>query len=71
MYTPCEPQEPGAIEMTWEQVPKNGLWEPPVTAADFKQVLQDRRVKSSVGVGELQKYVDWTHEFGVEGNTSR
>lgn len=71
MYATCEPQEPGAIEMTWEKVPQNRLWEPPVTAADFKQVLQDRRVKSSVGVGELQKYVDWTHEFGVEGNTSR
>jgi vacuolar protein-sorting-associated protein 4 len=32
------------------------------------QVLRERRVKSSVGVGELQKYEDWTHEFGVEGS---
>jgi vacuolar protein-sorting-associated protein 4 len=69
MYTPCEGHEEGAVEMTWEGVPKNRLWEPPVTAADFKQVLRDRRVKSSVGVGELQRYEDWTREFGVEGNS--
>ena len=69
MYTPCEPDEPGAIDMTWEKVPKNGLWDLPATAADFKQVLRDRKVKSSVGVGELQKYVDWTREFGVEGSS--
>lgn len=68
-YTPCEAHDPGAVEMTWEKVPKNSLWEPPVTAADFKQVLRDRRVKSSVGVGELRKYEDWTHEFGVEGSS--
>jgi vacuolar protein-sorting-associated protein 4 len=69
MYTPCEPDEQGAIDMTWERVPKNGLWDSPATAADFKQVLRDRKVKSSVGVGELQKYVDWTREFGVEGSS--
>jgi vacuolar protein-sorting-associated protein 4 len=68
MNTPCGEGEPGAVEMTWERVPKNRLREPPVTAADFMQVLRERRVKSSVGVGELQKYEDWTHEFGVEGS---
>jgi vacuolar protein-sorting-associated protein 4 len=68
MYTPCEGGEKGAVEMTWEGVPRNRLREPPVTAADFMQVLRERRVKSSVGVGELQKYEDWTHEFGVEGS---
>ncbi|KAK4153985.1 P-loop containing nucleoside triphosphate hydrolase protein [Chaetomidium leptoderma] len=68
LYTPCESHEEGAVEMTWEKVPKNRLWDPPVTAADFKQVLRDRRVKSSVGAGELQRYEDWTHEFGVEGS---
>ncbi len=69
MYTPCEAHEKGAVEMTWEEVPSSKLLESPVTAADFKQVLRDRRVKSSVGVGELRKYDDWTHEFGVEGSS--
>ena len=68
LYTPCEAHEDGAVEMTWEQVPKNGLSEPPVTAADFRNILRDRRVKSSVGVGELRRYEDWTHEFGVGGS---
>jgi vacuolar protein-sorting-associated protein 4 len=69
VYAPCEGHEKGAVEMGWEKVPENRLLEPPVTAADFKTVLRDRRVKSSVGVGELQKYEDWTHEFGVEGSS--
>ncbi len=68
LYTPCDAHDEGAVEMTWEQVPKNGLSEPPITAADFRNILRDRRVKSSVGVGELKRYEDWTHEFGVEGS---
>ncbi|KAK4098048.1 AAA-domain-containing protein [Parathielavia hyrcaniae] len=61
--------EEGAVWMTWEGVPKDKLSEPPVTAGDFKRVLRDRGVKSSVGVGELQRYENWTREFGVEGSS--
>jgi vacuolar protein-sorting-associated protein 4 len=68
-YAPCEGGEEGAVAMTWEKVPKNSLWEAPVSAEDFKRVLRERRVKSSVGVGELRKYEDWTNEFGVEGSS--
>ncbi len=68
-YAPCEEGERGAVEMTWEGVPRNKLWEAPVTAEDFKRVLGERRVKSSVGMGELRKYEEWTEEFGVEGST--
>ncbi|KAL2268444.1 hypothetical protein VTJ83DRAFT_3290 [Remersonia thermophila] len=68
MYAPCGEEEEGAIKMTWEQVPKNRLVAPPVTAEDFKEVLRNRRVKASVGVGELTRYVQWTEEFGVEGS---
>ncbi|KAL1840449.1 hypothetical protein VTJ49DRAFT_446 [Mycothermus thermophilus] len=68
MYTPCEKGDEGAMEMTWEQVPRNRLVEPAVTAEDFKEVLRNRRVKASVGVGELRRYEEWTEEFGVEGS---
>ncbi|KAL2168670.1 hypothetical protein VTG60DRAFT_6953 [Thermothelomyces hinnuleus] len=68
-YTPCREGEQGALEMTWEEVPKNRLREPPVTAEDFRQVLRERRVKSSVGAGELQRYEDWTNEFGIDGSS--
>ncbi|KAK3292806.1 P-loop containing nucleoside triphosphate hydrolase protein [Chaetomium fimeti] len=67
VYAPCEGGDEGAVEMTWEGVPRNRLREPPVTVGDFERVLRDRRVKASVGVSELQRYEDWTHEFGVEG----
>ncbi|KAL2131200.1 hypothetical protein VTI74DRAFT_5426 [Chaetomium olivicolor] len=67
-YTPCEAYEKGAVEMTWEQVPRDRLLEPRVTAEDFRVVVRERRVKSSVGAGELRKYEEWTREFGVEGS---
>lgn len=31
LLTPCSPGEPGAIEMTWMEVPSDKLFEPPVT----------------------------------------
>lgn len=67
VYAPCEEGEEGGVEMTWEEVPKNRLLEPAVTAADFVRMLNERKVKASVGVGELQRYEDWTEQFGVEG----
>lgn len=66
MHTPCEEGEEGALEMTWESVPKNGLLVPAVTAEDFWSVLKEQRVKSSVGADELQRYKNWTDEFGLE-----
>lgn len=68
MYTPCAEGEEGAVAMTWEGVPMNRLREPAVTEEDFVSVLRDRKVKASVGVGELQRYEDWTKQFGVEGS---
>lgn len=67
-FTPCMEDEEGALKMTWDQVPKNRLREPLVTVEDFKQVLKERRVKSSVGAGELQRYEEWTNEFGIDGS---
>ncbi|KAL2117576.1 hypothetical protein VTJ04DRAFT_7236 [Mycothermus thermophilus] len=68
MYTPCEAGDDGAIEMTWEQVPRNRLVEPALRKEDFLEVLRNRRVKASVGKGELERYEEWTREFGVEGS---
>lgn len=31
LLTPCSPGSPGAIEMTWMDVPGDKLYEPPVT----------------------------------------
>lgn len=31
LLTPCTPGTPGAMEMTWADVPGDKLWEPPVT----------------------------------------
>lgn len=34
---PCSPGDPQAIEMTWEQVPSDKLYEPEVTMVSFSQ----------------------------------
>ncbi|AEO66567.1 uncharacterized protein THITE_32934 [Thermothielavioides terrestris NRRL 8126] len=64
-YTPCDKTDPGAIAMTWRKVPPNRLKEPPLTAADLFVVMQ--HVKPSVAPDELDKYVAWTEQFGMEG----
>lgn len=35
----------------------------PLTAADFEQAI--RKVQSSVGQGDVQKYQQWFAEFGA------
>lgn len=35
LVTPCSPGDPGAFEMTWQDVPGDKLFEPPVTMVNF------------------------------------
>ena len=55
----------GAVRMTLFDVPSDKLRVPLVTMADFHKALH--RSHSSVGVEELEKFVQWTAEFGSEG----
>lgn len=65
LLTPCSPGEPGAIEMCWETVPANKLLEPVVTASDMLKALATS--KPSVRREDLQKFEDFTRDFGSEG----
>lgn len=38
LLTPCSPGSPGAIEMTWMDVPGDKLYEPPVTMVNIVAV---------------------------------
>ena len=38
--TPCSPGDPAAMEMTWNDVQSNNLFEPPVTFRDFEKSLR-------------------------------
>jgi vacuolar protein-sorting-associated protein 4 len=66
MLTPCSMGDSGAMEMTYNEVPRDRLLPPPVTLEDFQRVI--RRSRSSVSQDELQKYVQWTADFGRNGS---
>jgi vacuolar protein-sorting-associated protein 4 len=39
LLTPCSPGSPGAVEMSWMDVPSDKLYEPPVTLVFFNLQL--------------------------------
>mmetsp|Transcript_25658 Transcript_25658/g.59785 ORF Transcript_25658/g.59785 Transcript_25658/m.59785 type:complete len:454 (+) Transcript_25658:80-1441(+) len=64
-WSPCSPGEPDAVEMTLMDVPSEDLLEPDVLPSDFEAALS--KVRSSVGLGDLTRFEDWTGQFGMEG----
>ncbi|KAJ3122716.1 Vacuolar protein sorting-associated protein 4, partial [Nowakowskiella sp. JEL0407] len=64
-FTPCSPGDPAAIEKTWSEVEGDELMEPPLTVSDFVKALANGR--KSVNESEVQKYVEWTNDFGQDG----
>ncbi|KAG5443583.1 Vacuolar protein sorting-associated protein 4B [Clonorchis sinensis] len=66
LLTPCSPGDPGAIEMSWSDVPSDKLKEPPVSMIDMLQSLQ--RNKHTVAQADLDRLEQFTREFGQEGS---
>jgi len=54
-----------AVRLSIFDVPSELLVPPKVTMADFSKVLE--HAASSVGEDELERFVEWTKEFGQEG----
>lgn len=65
LLTPCSPGDPGAMEMTWLQVPGEKLLEPVITLSDMLKSLS--RTKPSVSEADLVKHKKFAEEFGQEG----
>ena len=65
LLTPCDPREPGAMEMSWMQVPGDKLLEPKVTMSDFIKSLQNTR--PTVNAADLEHFEEFTRDFGQEG----
>jgi len=63
--TPCSPGDPGAMELTWEQVDGDRLLEPPLTLKDFIKAVKNSR--PTVSKEDIQKSEEWTRDFGSEG----
>jgi len=63
--TPCSPGDPAAVEMTWNDVPSDNLFEPPVTFRDFEKSLSITR--PSVREDDRKKMDEFTDAYGMEG----
>ena len=65
MLTPCLPQEPGAIEMSWIDLPSDKLLEPKVSMSDMLSSLANS--KPTVNDNDLKKLQKFMDDFGQEG----
>lgn len=65
LLTPCSPGTPGALEMTWLDVPSNKLLEPVVSANDMQKSLATQ--KPTVNAADLQKLDEFKNDFGQDG----
>lgn len=65
MLTPCLPDEPGAIKMSWMDVPSDKLLEPKVSMSDMLSSLAN--AKPTVNDNDLDKLKKFMDDFGQEG----
>ncbi|GFR02938.1 vacuolar protein sorting-associated protein 4B [Trichonephila clavata] len=65
LLMPCSPGDPGAIEMSWNEVPGDKLSEPVFTMADM--LLSMKKAKPTVNKDDLMKLEEFTNDFGQEG----
>lgn len=65
MLTPCLPGEPGAIKMSWMDVPSDKLLEPKVSMSDMLSSLAN--AKPTVNDNDLDKLKKFMEDFGQEG----
>ncbi|KAM5134521.1 vacuolar protein sorting-associated protein 4A isoform 3-T4 [Callospermophilus lateralis] len=64
LLTPCSPGDPGAIEMTWMDVPSDKLLEPVVCMSDMLRSLATTR--PTVNADDLLKVKKFSEDFGQE-----
>jgi len=65
LLTPCSPGTPGAVEMTWLEVPSEKLLEPVVSATDMRRSLATQ--KPTVNAADLKKLDEFRNDFGQDG----
>uniref|UniRef100_H3DJT3 vesicle-fusing ATPase n=1 Tax=Tetraodon nigroviridis TaxID=99883 RepID=H3DJT3_TETNG len=65
LLTPCPPEDPGAVKMTWMDVPGEKLLEPVVCMGDMLRSLAN--TKPTVNELDLDKLKKFTEDFGQEG----
>ncbi|CAK82271.1 unnamed protein product (macronuclear) [Paramecium tetraurelia] len=64
-YTVCSASDPQAEKITMKSIEKGQIFVPEILYDDFLAVLP--KCKPSVSKGDLEKYEDWTQQFGQKG----
>uniref|UniRef100_A0A673J534 vesicle-fusing ATPase n=1 Tax=Sinocyclocheilus rhinocerous TaxID=307959 RepID=A0A673J534_9TELE len=64
LLTPCSPNDPSAIQMTWVDVASDKLLEP-IVSLDMLRSLE--KTKPTVNEEDLEKLKKFTDDFGQEG----
>ncbi|KAL3101691.1 hypothetical protein niasHT_024824 [Heterodera trifolii] len=65
LLTPCSPGDPGAVPMSWLDVPSDKLSEPILSMNDMLKSLMS--TKPTVNAKDLQKLEEFKKDFGQEG----
>lgn len=65
-YQPCSPGDANAIEMNWMELEGDQLKEPDLCLTDFLKAVKTN--KPTVNQQDLDKFVEFTNDFGSEGN---
>lgn len=65
LLEPCSPGSPGAVEMTWMDVPGDKLKEPQVDMSDMLKSLSTQ--KPTVNEADLEKLDQFRNDFGQDG----
>ncbi|KAK7126759.1 hypothetical protein R3I94_018070 [Phoxinus phoxinus] len=65
LLTPCSPNDPNAVKMTWVDVASDKLLEPIVSLEDMSRSLE--KTKPTVNEEDLIKLKKFTEDFGQEG----
>uniref|UniRef100_A0A672JRL0 Spastin/Vps4 C-terminal domain-containing protein n=1 Tax=Sinocyclocheilus grahami TaxID=75366 RepID=A0A672JRL0_SINGR len=64
LLTPCSPNDPGTIQMTWVDAASDKLLEP-IVSLDMLRSLE--KTKPTVNEEDLEKLKQFTEDFGQEG----
>jgi len=62
--TPCSPGDPGAKELTWNDIGSDELQEPPLALNDFLRAVQT--VRPTVTPDDIVKHLEFQNEAGTE-----
>ena len=64
-WAPCLPEETGARQMSYDQVPKGELANISPIFEDFEGAILETR--NTVGKSDLKRFEEWTAEYGSSG----